>query len=95
MTNKIIIFTQKINETIINKNTFLINNYNYKIFILNETSFEMVKQIKQINHLYYLPDFIINLSNLFNRERNKLKENILIILKNNKTIQSNIQKNII
>ncbi len=85
LTNKIIIFTQKINETIINKNTFLLNNYNYKIFILNETSFEMVKQIKRINHLYYLPDFITNLANLFNRERNKLKENILIILNNNKT----------
>ena len=84
LTNKIIIFTQKINETIINKNTFLLNNYNYKIFILNETSFEMIKQIKQINHLYYLPDFITNLANLFNRERNKLKENILIILNNNK-----------
>ena len=84
LTNKIIIFTQKINETIINKNTFSLNNYNYKIFILNETSFEMVKQIKQINHLYYLPDFITNLANLFNRERNKLKESILIILNNNK-----------
>ena len=79
MTNKIIIFTQKINGTIINKNIYLLNNYNYKYFILNETSFEILKQLKQINHLYYLPDFIINLANLFNYERNKLKDNILII----------------
>ena len=85
LTNKILIFTQKINETIINRNIYLQNNYNYKIFILNELSFETLKQIKKINYLYYIPDYIKNLANLFNHERNKLKNNLLIILNSNQT----------
>ena len=85
LTNKILIFTQKINQTIINKNIYLHNNYNYKIFILNKLSFEMLKQLKKIDYLYYIPDYIKNLANLFNHERNKLKNNIIIILNSNQT----------
>ena len=90
--NKIIIFTQKINEIIIKNNLYLHNNY--KIFILSETSSEMLKQIKKISNLYYIPDYIIYLANLFNHKRNKLKDNILIIL-NNQTILNQQYKNIL
>ena len=96
LTNKIIIFTQKISESIINKNIYLYNNVNYKIFILNETSFEMLEQIKKINQLYYISDYIQNLANLFNQKRNKLKNNILIILnKNQNNISNQKFKNIL
>ena len=96
LTNKIIIFTQKISESIIDKNIYLYNNVNYKIFILNETSFKMLEQIKKISHLYYISDYIQNLANLYNQKRNKLKNNILIILnKNQINISNQIFKNIL
>ena len=83
LTNKIIIFFQKINETIINNNNYFENNCNYTIFFFQENFSQNLNQINK--HLYYIPDFIINLANLYNYERNKLKDNILIILNNNQT----------
>ena len=81
--NKIIIFCQNINESIVDSNINLTNNSNIIVYSFDNKCYELLKNIVNKEKLFFYPNFILHLSNFFNYKNSLANNSILIVFESN------------
>jgi hypothetical protein len=81
--NRIIIFCQNINKSIIDSNINLKNNSNIIVYSFNDKSYKLLKKITKNEQLFFYPNFIIYLANFFNYKNSLSNNSILIVFESN------------